>query len=326
MNQNVKETSEKNPITVKKAAQEWLLGKRLFIKPSTYAKYTHSLQRHILPYLGETDLNEIEAGTVNLFLKMLLEEGRVDKTGGLSPKTVHDIYIMVRAISRFARETYHTSDRTARASKLWRRDDRIAVMDTLSRTKLETYLLENSKNPRCAGILLCLYTGIRLGEICALRWSGIHLDEGYIRISSTIQRIQNVDFGVGPRTKIICSPPKSRNSVREIPLPGFLLEILRAARPESDINFFFLTGSGDFIEPRTYQNHFKRYLKINEIPDIHFHALRHTFATRCVAAGVDVKSLSEILGHSSVQMTLNYYVHPSLEDKRRQIERIGPEV
>lgn len=310
---------ENKLITLEQASNAWLSQKQLFTKPSTYAKYTHILRRHILPRLGSQCIEELDTGSVSSFLKLLLQEGRIDGSGGLSSKTVHDIYMVLRSIIRFSEECLHTAARITRTPGIWRRNPKVSVLDAPFRIVLENFLLSQKQNPCCLGILLCLYTGIRLGEICALKWENIHLKGGFIRIVSTLQRIQNVENADGPKTRIICSPPKSLASSREIPLPEFLLEILRQGCPKYDLNSFFLTGSSHFLEPRSYQNHFKAYLKINEIPEINFHALRHTFATRCVLAGVDIKSLSEILGHSSVQMTLNYYVHPSLEDKRRQI-------
>lgn len=309
-------------VTFEQAARDWMAARRLFVKPSTYARYVHTLSRHILPHLASEEIQALDTARVNLYLKMLLEQGRIDKKGGLAPKTVSDVYVIVKAIIRLAEDTYQISGRLSRSSNLWKKSGRVVILDTSSRIRLESFLLSNSADPICTGILLCLYTGMRLGEICALKWENIHLEAGFIQISSTLQRIQNVETD-GPRTKIICGPPKSRAGSREIPLPSFLLDILKRQLPKSDLNLYFLTGSKDFIEPRTYQNHFKYFLKVNQIPDIHFHALRHTFATRCVIAGVDIKSLSEILGHSNVQMTLNYYVHPSLEDKRRQIELIS---
>ena len=309
-------------VTFEQAAKDWLAARRLFVKPSTYARYVHTLNRHILPYLGKEELQRLDAAGINVYLKMLLEQGRVDKNGGLAPKTVNDIYVIIKAVIRLAEDTYQISGRLSRHVNLHKKSRQIMILDTASRIRLESFLLSNSVDPLCTGILLCLYTGMRLGEICALKWENICLETGCIRISSTLQRIQNVETG-GPRTKIICSPPKSLAGSREIPLPGFLLEILKGQLPKSDSNLYFLTGGREFIEPRTYQNHFKYFLKQNRLPVIPFHALRHTFATRCVTAGVDVKSLSEILGHSNVQMTLNYYVHPSLEDKRRQIELIA---
>ena len=324
MYQKIKTTDENgNLITLRYAAEKWLEERRLFVKPSTYARYIHTLRIHILPHLEHECIGKLDTGRLNLYLQMLLSEGRIDKKGGLAPKTVYDIYVIVKAIIRFAEKNYQISGYLPRTSNLWKRGSHVTVMDVPSRVKLETFLLSNTANPCCLGILLCLYTGMRLGEICALKWENIHLEGGFIRIASTLQRIQNVEDDSGKKTRIICSPPKSRASSREIPLPGFLLNILRLYPPKSDLNLYFLTGTCRFVEPRTYQNCFKSYLKLNQLPDINFHALRHTFATRCVIAGVDIKSLSEILGHSSVQMTLNYYVHPSLEDKRRQIELIS---
>lgn len=313
--------AENAKITVKMAVELWLSGKRLFAKPSTYAKYVHTVRSHILPHLGEMSVAEINTGYLTEYLRMLLQEGRVDSTGGLAPKTVHDIYVIIRSILKLAEETWDTANRVSRVSNLWRRTVYVPILDPASREKLESWLFKNREDKRCLGILLCLYTGMRLGEICALKWENIYLDEGFIRINSTLQRIQNVDAKEGePRTQVVCSPPKSIASSRDIPLPRFILKLLKSDPLRPDVDYFFLTGSTEFLEPRTYQNHFKQYLSVNEIQPINFHALRHTFATRCIAAGVDIKSLSEILGHSSVQMTLNYYVHPSMDDKRRQIE------
>ena len=172
------------------------------------------------------------------------------------------------------------------------------------------------------GILLCLYTGIRLGEVCALKWSDFDFQENFLKVRRTIQRIQNPE-PEPPKTKVIIDSPKSVKSIRDIPLPNNLSKDLRRYAQMSSGNGFFLTGSPYYyIEPRTYQSRYKMYLQKGRIPYRNFHALRHTFATKCIELGVDIKSLSEILGHSSVTITLNRYVHSSMDLKQQQINKL----
>ena len=193
-------------VTFEQAARDWMAARRLFVKPSTYARYVHTLSRHILPHLASEEIQALDTARVNLYLKMLLEQGRIDKKGGLAPKTVSDVYVIVKAIIRLAEDTYQISGRLSRSSNLWKKSGRVVILDTSSRIRLESFLLSNSADPICTGILLCLYTGMRLGEICALKWENIHLEAGFIQISSTLQRIQDVETD-GPRTKIISGPP-----------------------------------------------------------------------------------------------------------------------
>jgi integrase len=137
-----------------------------------------------------------------------------------------------------------------------------------------------------------------------------------------MQRIKNMSENAENKTKIIITPPKSQKSVRDIPIPKFLLPFLKAF--ETPPNAYFLTGSADFIEPRTMQNKFKNYLKLAEIKGANFHQTRHTFATNAVEQGFDVKSLSEILGHADVKTTLELYVHPSFKMKRKYMDKLAP--
>jgi len=170
------------------------------------------------------------------------------------------------------------------------------------------------------GILLCLYTGIRIGEVCALRWKDISPDFDSLSINRTLQRVKNLGEGE-QRTKILIDTPKSQRSIREIPIPKFLSAHLKHFARDSG-TFVLATGDIDFIEPRTMQNHFARSIKAANVNNANYHSLRHTFATRCIEAGVDVKSLSEMLGHSSVTFTLRCYVHSSFEQKREGMNKL----
>lgn len=174
---------------------------------------------------------------------------------------------------------------------------------------------------RSAGILLCLYTGLRIGELCALQWKDIDLENRLLRVRQTVQRVYRKSLdGVG-ESRVVVSSPKSRTSVREIPLAAILVPVLDKLR-SADAEAFFVGGKRNCCEVRTYREFFERFLKRNGIKHIRFHALRHTFATRCIEAGGDCKTVSELLGHSTVNLTLNLYVHPQMEQKRICIDKL----
>ena len=195
----------------------------------------------------------------------------------------------------------------------------INILSDDERIRLEGYLLKSNDHIKF-GILLTLYTGMRIGEICALKWSNINLESETISVVQTFQRLQ--DRENPGKTKILISEPKSQNSKRIIPIPAFLTELLLRIQPQNP-NAFLLSGNESLIEPKTLQNKFKRYLKECDIPYINFHTLRHTFATRCVELGFDMKSLSDILGHANIGTTLNIYAHPTLECKRNNMNKLA---
>jgi integrase len=190
------------------------------------------------------------------------------------------------------------------------------ILSHTEQQRLNRYLYENLSLCNL-GILLCLYTGLRVGEICALKWKDIVFEEHYLHVHQTMQRIQKKNNGE-KKTEILIAPPKSDCSVRNVPIPDEVFRLVAEAKCTADA--YFLTGTvHSYMEPRTMQNRFKAAVKACGIGDANFHALRHTFATRCVELGFDVKSLSEILGHASVNITLNRYVHPSMELKQRNM-------
>ena len=174
----------------------------------------------------------------------------------------------------------------------------------------------DKSNPSKIGILLSLYTGLRLGELCGLQWKDINLSKGTIYVNKTIQRIEKEDGS----TFMLIDSPKTISSERMIPIPSFLIPILNNIKTENSLDYVS-TGNGSFTQPRTYQARLKSYLKDCDLPNYHFHTLRHTFASRAIELGFDPKSLSEILGHSNVKITLDLYVHPSMESKQAQMNR-----
>jgi len=310
------EVSTSPVISFRELAKNWLNNAKLRVKESTYARYCNQVQKHILPYLGKYQASKISTELIEQFVGSLL---KFKKDGGfeLSPKTVEDILIIVKGILKFGKCQGHLE---LHRIKIKKEDKRPLTLSKMTQAILHQYLINSPDNIK-AGILLSLHTGIRIGELCALRWGDIDLDEGTVHIERTLQRIQLLsEESSTAKTKVIITLPKSKTSIRDIPIPNFLTAIL--CKMEINPTHFFLTGNIDYMEPRALHNHFKKCLIEGGTGDYHFHTLRHTFATSYVEAGFDVKSLSEILGHSSVKITLERYVHTSGEVKRTNIEKL----
>lgn len=304
---------------------QWLEAVRPQIKESSYVKYLSLVEKHILPGLGEISMDKLTTESMERFIHGELMHGKITDGKGLSPKTVRDILSVIRQIVRFAEGQHCRIPCNIQGVKVKVKIKEIHVLTIPNRKKLEQFLLrENTLISN--GILLSLYTGLRIGEICALRWEQILLEEGLLQIRYTLQRIPNLDYDKkdvsSKKTKIIITPPKSSCSNRDIPLPVFLLDRMKRSLPSSR-QAFFLTGScEEYVEPRTMNNYFKRILRQCGIPETNYHTLRHTFATRCIELNFDVKTLSEILGHSNVNITLNRYVHITLEQKRKNMDML----
>lgn len=301
-------------ILISSLCEQWLEFKKQDIKESTYIKYRNIISNHIKPIIGRLYINSLRVENMQKYALLL-------KGKGLSNKSVRDILSVVSAIFKYAQkigfytENIHIEDLYPKAEKR-----KIRILPDEERIRLEGYLLK-SKDPAKFGILLALYSGMRIGEICALKWSNINLETETISVVQTLQRLQ--DRENKGKTKILISEPKSQSSKRIIPIPTFLTDLLRKIKPQNPCAYL-LTGDISFMEPKTLQNKYKRFLKECAIPYINFHTLRHTFATRCVEVGFDIKSLSEILGHSSVGTTLNLYAHPTLEYKRSNMNKLAP--
>lgn len=300
-------------------AQSWLATKRSRVKESTFIHYRNMVDTHILPALGAYPVCELDDVGVSDYIDTLLHHGRLHGSGGLSSKTVSDILILLKAILRYAASCgcelrVHTEMLVVK-----KRNREMRVLTPQEQNQLVT-ALESSTDRRSIGVLLSLYTGLRLGEICALRWNGIDLDSQTIHVQETMLRMKNIGDD-GTKTKIVITDPKSECSIRDIPIPQFLIPTLRES--QSSGNSFLLTGQVErFVEPRSMEYFFHRCLVQCNISHANYHALRHSFATRCVEAGFDIKSLSEILGHSSVSITLNRYVHSSFDQKRRNMGKL----
>lgn len=300
-------------------AQEWLNTTCLQTKDSTINKYRNLLDSYILPFCGNQPLSAFSYDYIEDHCQKLLSSG--GKNGnGLSPKTVSDTLSVIRNVLKFAIKKGKTVPCDGSNIQIKQAQKGMRVLSKTEQEKLCQYLYSDL-NTYNIGILLCLFTGLRVGEICALRWEDISFAEQVIYVHQTLQRIQDKSH-TGKKTRIVITTPKSACSIRTIPIPEALLKILIANKTVS--TGYVLTNSNDrFVEPRTLQNRFKTALKKSAIEPANFHALRHTFATRCIELGFDVKSLSEILGHATVNITMNRYVHPTLELKKENMQRLS---
>lgn len=302
-------------------AKQWLEYSRLGLTESSYIKYRNLLKNHIIPELGQIAISDLSTQCVTDFAAKKLKEGRKDQKGGLSEKTVRDILTIVHSICNYANRIELITPCRFDLIKLRCREKEVRTLNQEERNELENFLFQDESLVK-TGILLSLFMGLRIGEVCALRKGNILYKEEILQIRFTMQRIQNPDKTNMKKTKIIVTEPKTEKAVRDIPIPDFLLGRLYVLWDLPD-DAYILTGTAEkFIEPRTLENIFKRYLKECNMPDINYHALRHTFATRCIEAGFDIKSLSEILGHANVNITLNRYVHSSLEQKRENMKKL----
>lgn len=299
----------------------WLRASKLKTKESTHARYSQLVRTHIKPHLGRYQLSRISTSKIEGFLEYLLSKGRLDGAGGLSPKTVTDILAIIKNTMEYARSQNIAVICNLEKLSVKGKEKEMRVLTPEEQDALAVVLVHNMDRYKF-GVLLSLYTGIRIGELCALQWGDFETNLSTLTVRKTMQRVKNIDDVSSSKTKIIITEPKSQCSVREIPLPPFLVEIAKSFQTNPEA--FVLSGTiGQYVEPRTMQNRFQTYVKQSGIASANFHALRHSFATRCIELSFDIKTLSTILGHSSVNITLNRYVHSSMELKKANMSKFS---
>ena len=297
----------------------WLLEKKDYIKESTYANYSNNIFNHIIPKLGNYYLNELNHKVIQDFLLELSKNGRKDNTGGLAEKTIKDITIIIKgSIKKGINEDKIKHIELTFNYPKDNKENKLYVLTKREQNKITNYVLENI-NSRNVGLLISLYSGIRIGELCALRWEDVDFKKNCLTINKTIQRVYIKDKNKNI-SKVIITTPKTKNANREIPINKDFLEILKKVK--SDKKHYILTGNEKYIEPRTYRKYFNKILDELKIKHFNFHSLRHTFATNCISLGVDYKTVSELLGHANVNITLNLYVHPRYSQKKKCIDLV----
>lgn len=320
-------------LTVAECFEEWMAWKSTdpTLHQSTLDQYRRHLDKHILPELGRYKMCLLNSRALDQFRMDKLEHGRLDGTGGLSISMVNTLMFVVYSMLDYALEERYIGEIPRKKKRRIKRGEReVRVFSKAEQDRIESVLFNCFPRPdygeTCVGIFFALYTGLRIGELAGLKWRDIDLAGSKVFVRRTLQR------GVAPKgsdtkTSIYLGPPKSRNSQRTFPIKQELCEMMRAyyeTRPEDrrypDSAVFSVEGK--HIEPRVYQKRLKWVLRKAGVEEANFHALRHTFATRCIERNMDIQSLSECLGHSSGTITLDVYAHSFADHKRSCVNRL----
>lgn len=312
----VKKQEPAKQIVLNQIIDSWLSHKKWNVKESTYARYVWLIDCHIRASLGNKKLNQITEPVITNYIYQKVNFGNQNNQQSLSIKTVKDIITILKQILKFA--NYNLTFPHLKLSK-----KEIEILNYQDQKQLEQFLCEQL-NSKKIGILLSLYIGLRIGEICALKWEDVDLINRQLIVKHTIIRILNTSSSSKTKTKVMIEEPKTEHSKRNIPLPSFLLDLLIQLKENihAKDNFYILTNSTKYIEPRSYYNYFQKVLIHLHMPHYKFHTLRHTFATRCIELGFDPKTLCEILGHSDIKITLALYVHPTNHLKVSNMEKL----
>ena len=290
----------------------WQADKKQYVKRSTYSAYSLLVNNHLIPaFAGAYDVTE---DLIQSFVFTKLEQG-------LSQKSVKDILIVLKMILRFAVKHGFMQHREIDVKFPTERErQELEVLSRSSQKQIMEYVQSHFTFMNL-GIYICLCAGLRIGEVCALVWNDIDVESGVINVSKTIQRIYVIEGGE-KHTEVIIDTPKSKNSIREIPIARDLLKMIKPLKKVMNGSFYVLTNSAQPTEPRTYRNYYKRLMKELDMPKLKFHGLRHSFATRCIESHCDYKTVSVLLGHSNISTTLNLYVHPNMEQKKKCVEQM----
>ena len=290
----------------------WQADKKQYVKRSTYSAYSLLVNNHLIPaFEGVYDVTE---EMVQSFVFTKLEQG-------LSQKSIKDILIVLKMILRFAVKQGFMQHREIDVKFPTERErQELEVLSRSSQKQIMEYVQSHFTFMNL-GIYICLCAGLRIGEVCALVWDDIDVESGVINVSKTIQRIYVIEGGE-KHTEVIIDTPKSKNSIREIPIARDLLKMIKPLKKVMNGSFYVLTNSAQPTEPRTYRNYYKSLMKELDMPKLKFHGLRHSFATRCIESHCDYKTVSVLLGHSNISTTLNLYVHPNMEQKKKCVEQM----
>ncbi len=302
-------------MTIKEIVDGWIPIKKMFVKESTMSAYLLILNNRILPKFKEASPEDITNDVMQDFILSLIDDG-------LSHKSAQDIYIVFKMILTYSAEKY--------ATKYTKYNIRMPTKNLIAKKELEVYNETEQKaiinyimaNPtyKRLGILISLCTGMRIGEVCGLRWENIDIENRCIHVNHSIQRIYNAET---KRTRVIEGLPKTIDSYRDIPIAKELYTLLKNYKKVSKDSYYVITGSEKYCEPHSYRNYYTRFIlenvKLNRC--IKFHGMRHSFATRMISNNVDVKTTSQILGHHDVSTTMNLYVHPSMENKMDAVNK-----
>lgn len=304
---------ENKKININDLAILWKKDKRMYVKQSTYSAYVLIVENQILPTFGE--LYAVSESDVQSFVINRLN-------AGLSQKYVKDILIVLKMIVRFGEKHGYLQhcEWDIKYPPAPEKQD-VEVLTANNHRKILDYISRNFTF-RNLGIYICLTTGLRIGEVCGLKWNDLDVERSMLTVQRTVERIYILDDNGKRYTQLIVNTPKTVNSSREIPINKALMAMIRPLKKVVNDDYYVISNETQPIEPRTYRNYYMRLMKQLGIPPLKFHGLRHSFATRCIESNCDYKTVSVILGHADIATTLNLYVHPNMEQKKKCIDKM----
>lgn len=281
------------------------------IKIRTYNRYKSICELHLIKDLGNYKLEELKPNVLQDFLLKMINNK-------YSTNTIKGIVSVLKQALRLAVTLEFIDKEYCSSLKLPTIEEKeISVFTKKEQKIIESFCL-NHQRKNYIGIVICLYTGIRLGELLALTWEDIDLNSNLLTINKTLYSVK-----INGNFQIIVDKPKTKKSNRIIPLPNQLIKLLKVMKKESNSKYVITTRNLGMVDNRSYQRTFKYILMINNITYRNFHSLRHTFATNTIELGMDVKTLAEILGHTNAMITLNRYSHSLLDYKIEMMNKLG---
>ena len=289
---------------------EYMSVKKMTLKESSLAQYWSMFRLYLLPEFGHLSVSEIGRSDVIAF---------VNSISGITGNTIMSVVRLLKNVLNYARIERNCKIPDLSGIYVRRTKPCPRVLTMKEQDRLTKHLMSNSSITN-ESMLLCLYTGLRIGEICALKWGDISLLEKHVYVYKTLQRvcINDKDRQGVRKTKILIDKPKSLESIRTIPIPSKLIP--RLQNIQSEKSFYVLTGNAKYMEPRTLENHMYKAYRLCDIDMASYHTLRHSYATRCIELGMDIRTLSELLGHSSISITLQTYMHSTMAHKESVCE------
>lgn len=314
---------------------QWLESRKTVLKESTIATYSYKVQKYLMPEFGKARMDRLYPERIDKLIGKM-------KRKGYSACSINSTITILNMIYQYAKSKGISVAEKPEPQRQRTRKKGVKILRGADRERLEEYLLSGEcpqPDGIRIGILLSLYTGLRIGEVCALKWCDISLMHSTVTVDKTLYRIYNTDqpgttikqpgtaskqpAAPSKKTRVQVGKPKTENSARVIPIPAFLRDFLRERARERSL--YILTGRMKPMEPRSYLNQFRKACREVGLDAVNYHMLRHTFATRCVEKGFDLKALSEILGHASINTTMDLYVHPTMDMKEDYMNRLFPE-
>jgi len=290
---------------------EWLNNKKNKTKESTYLKYLIIIDTYINELLGNVQFKKINNNDIKIFFEN-------EKISKLSDSFKNNLFVIINASINYGINKKYRKKFLIEKIQFKKSKNEITYFTKKEEEILVNYLT-NNMNLRNLSILLGLFSGIRIGEICALKWKDIDFINNTLNINKTAQRIKNIDKNETNKTKLVVDLPKTESSIRVIPLPDILISILKQYRQDDD--YFIFTNNGSIPkDPRALEKYFSSVLTRIGIKKLNFHSLRHTFATRLREQKIDIKVISELLGHSDWKITQSFYIHASIDYKRNSID------